>query len=300
MSAVALLRSGLVGVVFVGLFLVGARAAAAPMPIARRTGIRGLKRQRALAGGSGWSQLEPLVRWLGGRIRRFIGTQQLQSIDRQIGMAGDFLGLFPEELIALALLCACVGGVSGMVADVVVKMGPMLVVGTAAFGAVAPFLTLTGAAVDRRKAIGRRLPAAIDLLALGMGAGLDFPGAVRQAVDRSGTPEDPLIEELSLILLGLSLGRTRREALEELAERAPIPMVQEFVGAVVQAELRGNPVVDVLQIQAEVSRQKRSVLGEEAASKAAVKMIAPLMLLFLAVLILIVGPMILQLRSQGL
>ncbi|HVH48139.1 MAG TPA: type II secretion system F family protein, partial [Labilithrix sp.] len=138
------------------------------------------------------------------------------------------------------------------------------------------------------------------LLALSMGAGLDFPGAIRQAVDRSGTPDDPIIEELSLILLNLSLGRTRREALEELAERAPIPSVQEFVGSVVQADLRGNPVADVLRIQAEVSRQKRSVLGEEAASKAAVKMIGPLILLFLAILVLIVGPMLIELKARGL
>ncbi|HVH42021.1 MAG TPA: hypothetical protein VM925_06745, partial [Labilithrix sp.] len=173
MNAIPILRAALVSITFIGLFLVGSHAAAAPMPVARRTGMRGLKRQRALAAGGGWAQLEPVLRWLGARIRRFVGPQLLRSIDRQIGMAGDYLGLFPEELLALSLLGACAGAIAGACADLVVKMGPMLAVAVAAVGGVAPFMTLTSAAADRLKAIGRRLPAAIDLLALSMGAGLD-------------------------------------------------------------------------------------------------------------------------------
>ncbi|MBX3199843.1 MAG: type II secretion system F family protein [Labilithrix sp.] len=299
MSTLTLLRSGLVGAVFVSLFVFGALAGAAPMPPGARTGMRGLKRQRALAKSNGWAHVEPVLRWLGGRAGRFVSPQLLRSIDRQICMAGDYLGLHAEELVGLSVLTGTVGLVAGGLANQVVKIGPMFVLGVGAFGVIAPFMTLSSAAADRLKAIGRRLPPAIDLLALSMGAGLDFPGALRQAVERSGTPDDPLIEELSLILVSLSLGRTRREALEELAKRAPIPMVQEFVGAVVQAELRGNPVVDVLQIQAEVARQKRTVLGEEAAAKAGVSMLGPLALLCLALLILIIAPMAIKLSQQN-
>jgi tight adherence protein C len=75
--------------------------------------------------------------------------------------------------------------------------------------------------------------------------------------------------------------------------------VKEFVGAVVQAELRGNPVANVLRIQAEVSRTRRSVRAEEAASKAGVAMVAPLMLVFLCILILIVAPMVMKMQ-QGM
>ncbi len=74
----------------------------------------------------------------------------------------------------------------------------------------------------------------------------------------------------------------------------------EFVGAVIQAEMRGNPVVDVLRIQAEVSRRKRSVRAEEAASKAGVKMIGPLVLIFVAILILIVAPIAMKLQHSGM
>jgi len=71
------------------------------------------------------------------------------------------------------------------------------------------------------------------------------------------------------------------------------------VGAVVQAEMRGNPVVEVLRIQAEVSRRKRTVRAEEAASKAGVAMIGPLVLVFVCILMLIVAPIVMKLQASG-
>jgi tight adherence protein C len=132
-----------------------------------------------------------------------------------------------------------------------------------------------------------------------MSAGLDFPGSVRQLVEKSGSPDDPLVEEFTLMLQSLQLGRTRRQALEEFAARAPTYAVIEFVGAVVQAELRGNPLVDVLRIQAEVSRRKRTVRAEESAAKAGVALAGPLILVFLTILILIVAPIVMKLQSSN-
>ncbi len=133
-----------------------------------------------------------------------------------------------------------------------------------------------------------------------MGAGLDFPGAVRQVVEKSGAPDDPMVEEFTLILQGLQVGRTRSQALVDFAARCPTDAVQEFVASVVQAEQRGNPVAHVLRIQAEVSRQRRSVRAEEAAAKAGVAMIGPLVLVFLCILLLIVAPMIMNIRNSGM
>jgi tight adherence protein C len=165
-------------------------------------------------------------------------------------------------------------------------------------GASIPYFRITGAISERLKNVGRRLPHAIDLLALSMGAGLDFPGAVRQVVEKSGRPDEPIVEEFTLLLQSLELGRTRRQALEELARRVPVDSVLEFVGSVVQAELRGNPVVTVLRIQADVSRRKRTVRAEEAAAKAGVAMMAPLILVFFSILILLVAPIIIKLQGS--
>lgn len=283
--------------VFAFAALVAYAAAAAPLPSGTRTGLRGLKRQRALAQVDGWAYIEPIVRWVGMRVHGLLSAQLLASLDRQIVMAGGFLGLLAEELAGLTVVSTCAATTMGVVISLLLNAGSMLPMMTAAFGAIAPFLTVSGKATERTKAISRRLPDAIDLLALSMSAGLDFPGAVRQAVDKSGTPDDALIEELALILQSLQFGRTRRQALEEFAERAPIDPVREFVGTVVQAELRGNPLSEVLRIQAEVSRQRRSVRGEEAAAKAGVKLIAPMILMMVAILILIAGPMVFKLQA---
>jgi tight adherence protein C len=167
-------------------------------------------------------------------------------------------------------------------------------------GLFLPYMQITGAAQERLKNVSRGLPYAIDLMALAMGAGLDFPGAVRQVVQKSSNPDDPLVEEFTLLTQSLSLGRTRRDALTEFAKRAPVEAVKEFVGSLVQAEERGNPVAEVLQIQATGSRTRRSVRAEELAAKAGVAMIGPLMLVFAAVMMLILGPMYLRMSDGSM
>lgn len=282
---------------FAAIFMLTYTAAAAPTGQAKRLGLRGMKRRRALEEVPLWRETEPVVRWLGARFSGLMSERWKNDMNRQISLAGDFMGLLPEETLGFAIVSSIGGLFAGIVFGYVTGMGAVLAITGAGFGAILPFMRISSTATERLKTISRRLPYAIDLLALAMGAGLDFPGAVRQVVEKSGSADDPVVEEFTLILQSLQLGRTRRQALEAFAARAPSPAVIEFVGAVVQAELRGNPVVEVLRIQAEVSRRKRSVAAEEAASKAGVKMVVPLVLVFAAILILIVTPMGLSLQD---
>jgi tight adherence protein C len=298
-DGVMLLRIGACTATFVSLFTIVHVISSKPTVEGRRLGLRGLKRRRALEKTPLWSTFEPLVRWLGARFAALLTDKQRESLNTQIALAGDYMGLLPEELVGFSLVSAILGIFAGSVAGAMTGMGPMLIIGCTLLGAVLPTMQVSGAAADRLKDVNRRLPYAIDLLALSMGAGLDFPGAVRQVVEKSGSPEEPVVEEFTLLLQSLQLGRTRRQGLEEFAARVPVNSVLEFVGALVQAELRGNPVVEVLRIQAEVSRRQRSVRAEEAASKASVAMIVPLLLVFVAILILIVAPIVMKLQKEG-
>jgi tight adherence protein C len=297
---VLILKVLLCACVGLSFFFVTYAAADAPLGDGKRMGLRGLKRQRALARNEMWQSVEPVVRWLGLRVSGLLSDEQRESINHQIGVAGDFLGLLAEELVGLSILTCFVGLIAGFVLGWLSGMGGLLVLACAGFGAIAPSMTVSSAAADRFKDVNRRLPYAIDLLALGMGAGLDFPAAVRQVVEKSGAPDDALVEEFTLILQGLQLGRTRKQTLEDFSDRVPSDPVKEFVGAVVQAEMRGNPVANVLRIQAEVSRNRRSVRAEEAAAKAGVAMVAPLMLVFMCILILIIAPMVMKLQQGGM
>ena len=161
-----------------------------------------------------------------------------------------------------------------------------------------PYLAVSEAAEDRMKQINRGLPYVIDLMALAMSAGQDFPGAVRQVVEKSSDPNDALVSEFALILQELNLGMTRKQALQGFGRRAPSEAVAEFVGAVVQAEDRGNPIASVLQIQASVSRLRRTVRAEESAAKAGVAMVGPLLLLFLCIMLLVMAPMLLLITKE--
>jgi tight adherence protein C len=127
-----------------------------------------------------------------------------------------------------------------------------------------------------------------------MGAGLDFVGAVRNVVEKWTDKEDALYEELSRFLSELNLGKTRREALEDLEFRAPTDLVKTFVTNAIQAEKRGTPLVEMLKVQAEVARTKRFQQAEKIAGRAGVVILLPLMLIFGATLLLVFGPLIIR------
>ena len=280
----------------IAIFTVMYALAAAPTRIASRLGLRGLKRQRAVEEPGSWSTIEPLVRWMGVRLSGVLPDEYRNKMEEQITFAGDWLGITTDEYLALTVLSGIGGILAGFVfayfADnymIPFIFGPI--------GAISPYMQITGAAQDRQKAVSRGLPYVIDLMALAMGAGLDFPGAVRQVVEKTSNPNDPIVEEFTLILQTLNLGRTRKEALAEFARRVPVEVVKEFTGALIQAEERGNPVADVLLIQASSSRTRRSVRAEEMAAKAGVAMVGPLIMVFATVLLLILVPMVMKLNT---
>jgi tight adherence protein C len=273
--------------------------ASAPSRVASRLGSRGLKRQRALEKSDGWRQIEPMVRWLGVRVSGLLTDAQRAKLDRQLMLAGDYMGLTPEEYIGLSILSFFGGLCFGAIAGAMTGMGIVMVIIIGPLGAALPYLQIQSAAELRMKGINRGLPYAIDLIALAMSAGKDFPGAVRQVIEKCSDPEDPLMEEFSRILQELGVGRTRKQSLLGFAERVPSDSVQEFVNSVVQAEDKGNPLADVLQIQAGMTRMRRSVRAEQQAAKAGVQMIGPLALLLLCIIALIMGPMFLKLGDQA-
>jgi tight adherence protein C len=246
-----------------------------------------------------WRQLEPAVRWFGVRLGGVLPEKTRAQLDAQISLAGDVLGITAEEYVALSILSGIAGvGMAVLVTSLVglsINLSLLLCV---PIGAMIPYLQISGLAQERFASIRRGLPVVIDLLAMAMSAGIDFPGAVRQVVEKAPKPDDPTIEEFTLLLQGMQIGRSRREVLEEFARRVPCDAVLEFTGTVIQAEQRGNPLSDVLQIQATTYRTRRSVKAEEAAAKAGVQMTGPLFLVFVSILLLLVGPMILKVTDM--
>jgi len=294
--ASAVLRGAGLALAGAAVFAFALTIARAPSTLPNLHGVRGARRLRALRASLLFSELEPLIRWLAVRVRPLLPERAQAQLSRQLMLAGDFLGLLPEEFVALTLLSGGAGAGLGLGYAALLGKSVLYPFLLGLIGAALPFLELSGREHERRRSVINELPHAVDLITLGLSAGLDFPGAVRQLVEKSSRPDDPLTEELALLLQTLELGKTRQDALRELVERLPAESVKEFAFAIIQAEERGNPLQQVLAIQAQVSRQQRSQRAEEAAARASVKIMGPLVLMFAAILLLMVAPMVFELK----
>lgn len=265
-----------------------------PMQEPPRLGLRGLKRARARASGDMFNEFEPLMLWGAARVAPFVSQKRRAELTQSIMLAGEVWGLSPEEMVAITLYSGLAGLALGGI-YVAFTGGAMLTVALfGAFGLLIPGLQLSSLGSTRVRTIQRRIPHIVDLLVLSLGAGLDFTGSLRQVVERASDPDSDVIEELGVVLEELKLGRTRRQALAQLAQRAPCDEVRDLVAATIQSEEQGTPLGDVLQTQAATSRQRRSLRAEEAASKAKTAMVVPVMLLAVALMILIIGPLVLE------
>jgi tight adherence protein C len=286
----ALLTTGGFALAAVGI-APGAYALAKVRPLPRpMLGHRGLQRSEALREVLGFAVAEPVVRWLAALVARFPGTDVRTAIESELVRAGAFLGLGVDECLALSALGGLAAGTAGELARRWLDLGAVWPACAALLGLCAPWLRVRSESERRQRSISRALPAAIDLLALAMSAGLDFTGAVELLVAELRESREPLVTELERVLQELAMGTTRSQALLALAKRAPCAAVRDFVGAVVQAEQKGNPLTEVLVIQGRMLRMRRSVAAEEAAARASVLLVLPMMLLLAAVVLLMLGP----------
>jgi len=282
---------------FSAVMLLAYRIACVPAAQPNLLGIRGLKRVRALQESSLFASIEPGLRWLGSQIGRVLGPGPSSRLDRRLMFAGDLLGLSAPEFVALCLICGATAGLFVAVYAALAGQAQGRLALLAPLAAVLPHGRLSSLRDERRRRVNQGLPPVIDLLVLCLSAGLDLRGALRNVVAQGSNPNDPLSEELGFVLQELRVGKTRKAALTQFAERLPTNSVREFVGAIIQAEERGNPLARVLQVHAEASRRERSVRAEEAAAKTGVKMMIPMLMIFGSILCLVLGPLVLKTNS---
>lgn len=253
-------------------------------------GFRGFKRQSVLRTAGSFRLIEPIMRLVASWLSRLSLKTVRDRLNILLIRSGDALGITPDELIALTALGSLLFAICGSVIARYLNAGSLLPMVGLLLGASLPFVQLFTTIRKRLKAVDRTLPAIIDLAALCMGAGLDFPGTLKIVVDNAPSRNSLVEEEFARVLQELEVGHTRKQALEALEERLPTPAVQNFVGAVVQAENKGNPLCEVLQIQAQMLRLRRSVAAEEAAARAGALMMIPLFLLLCCILLVLFGP----------
>jgi tight adherence protein C len=149
----------------------------------------------------------------------------------------------------------------------------------------------------RQSSIQIFMPDMIDLITVSVEAGLGLDAAIQRVSQRFA---NPLSEEFMRAMQEVRLGRTRVEALRDMARRTDVPDLTSFITSLVQAELLGIAIANVLRLQSERLREKRSQRAREQAQKAPIKMVFPLVLfIFPALFVVILGPALIQVLTTG-
>ena len=290
-SAIRIAACALVALALGALAYVLASVRVPPSP---RLGVRGAHRKAAIDAGGLFAATEPALRFLAALVGSLQRADVRVGQELQLRRADYALGLTPDEYTALSVLSSVALGCAVGAASYAAGYSPSLAVPGAVFGLALPYVQLQEIVRSRFKEITRGLPHAIEIAAMCMGAGLDFPGALRLVSKPTNGKLDALARELSALLEELELGHTRKEALENLAERVPTRAIQDFTRAVIQADQKGNPLSRVLQVQGRMLNMRRSVAAEEAAARAGVLMIAPMVLLLACILLVLMGPFVVK------
>ena len=270
-----------------------------PASVRPTLGTRGLNRARALRRGGPFAMAEPLVRVLAGWLASLPLEPVRTRVRRSLVRAGEYLGLSEDELMAMCVVCGLALGMAGLLVCRVLMLPRLLVACALCLGLVGPWFRVLAVAQARARSVSRGLAGSVELAAMCMGAGLDFPGALRRITDSAADPNDPVIEEFGRVLQEIDLGHTRRSAMEAFATRVPIDQVREFVNSVVQAEAKGTPLASVLTIQAQTQRLRRSIAAEETAAEAALMLLGPMTLIFVCVIVLLLGPVVVRFMTGG-
>lgn len=245
--------------------------------------------------------LRPFIRQLADALSRFQQARSkdphntqvkgLEAIQRKLALAGNPYRWTPADYLGIKAFAALVfGGVLFFLMTISGETGYAFIFGAigAVFGWFGPDLLLRSKTQSRQKQIQRGLPDALDLLVISVEAGLGFDAAIQRLVEKR---DDALSTEFARVLAEMRVGRSRRDALKDMVLRTQVADLNNFVGAILQAEQLGVSVTKVLTIQADQMRVLRRQRAEEKAAQLQLKMIFPLAIfIFPALCVVIMGP----------
>jgi tight adherence protein C len=243
----------------------------------------------------------PVIRRVGEFSARFTPQKAIQDTARRMELAGNPWPIDASTFLAIRFILAVVFG--GFLTAVILISPPsnandnFMYIGGATFGGFyLPHLMLTSRITKRQKEIRKAMPDALDLLTICVEAGLGFDAAMSKVSEKW---ENELSLAFTRTIREVQLGKVRREALRDMADRLGIPEMTSFVAAIIQSEQLGVSMAKVLRIQSDQMRMKRRQRAEEEAHKAPVKMLIPMaLLIFPSIMIIILTPAAIQIMGN--
>ena len=235
--------------------------------------------------------LWPILRSLLGFVGRLLPGRATADTDHMLLVAGRPGGLTALDFWGLRLLLAAgLGGVMLALSwrDQATTTSLIRGAPAAGLGYLFPVIWLRSRVSSRKSEILRALPNALDMLSIGVEAGLGFEACMLKVGEQW---QNALTRELQRTVMEIRVGVTRNDALQHLAARTDVPELSSFVAVLVQSSQLGVSISEVLHQQAAVMREKRRQRAEALAREAAIKMLFPLVVcIFPALFVVILGP----------
>ncbi len=173
------------------------------------------------------------------------------------------------------------------------------VMAAALAGSKLPDILLKNVQQKRLDSVRKGLPDALDMLVICAEAGLSSDAALKRVVAETTRKSSVLGEELNQTALELSFMPERRQALENLVERTPLPSVTAFANTMIQAEKYGTPLAKAFKVLSQEQRTERMLKAEEKAGRLPATMTVPMMLFILpALFIVLIGPAVLDILDN--
>ena len=221
-------------------------------------------------------------------------TKTLEAIRKQLRYAGIFMEASDFQFIKKAFLIGAVF----LTCIILIIVKPEALIALLIFvigvtiGVMGPTLYLRSRVSSHQTGIKKQLPDAMDLLCVCIEAGLGFDAALLKVSQKL---HGPFIDELLIVYREIQMGRTRREALQNLCDATDLDELKTFASALVQAEQLGIPINNVMRAQSEQLRTERSQQAKEKGMKASIKMLLPMLLfIFPVVFIILMGPTVMN------
>ncbi len=246
----------------------------------------------------------PIARKLGELALRFTPQNAIQQTTKKLELAGNPGGMDATVFWALRIAGLSLGALLFFVATIAPEgsflkgRGLLIGIPAAAMGFFLPELWLQGRISKRQNDVRKALPDALDLLTICVEAGLGFDAAMSKVYEKW---DNVVAISFGRVIREIQLGKLRRDALKDMAERLGVPEMTSFIAAVIQSEQLGVSLARVLRIQADQMRIKRRQIAEEAAAKAPIKMLIPMaLLIFPSICIVLMTPAVLMLMQSAL
>ncbi len=236
--------------------------------------------------------LLPMMRRFAQITTKFTPQKQLEEARHQLELAG--MSMDPASFFAMRIIVTIAFGLGAFfvffVGSTSTAPGTALLytLGAVGLGYFFPVLYVKSKISRRQEDIWRALPDALDLLVICVEAGLGFDMAMGKVYEKW---DNDLAIAFGRVLREIQLGKLRRDALRDMANRMDVPDVTAFIAAIIQADQLGVSMSKILRVQSDQMRVKRRQKAQEKAHQAPVKMMLPMVfLIFPSLWIVLLGP----------